>query len=111
MTDTNIKNLPEGEYFTEVGYSQLYPWVATKRTAKTATLAKVVVKKDPDWKPDFIPGGFCAHCTNQSDQTWLFDRIEHTAVTTIRLNNRGQWAHKGVRFIPNRATEFYDYNF
>ena len=72
MTDTNIKNLPEGRnYFTETGYSQSYPWVEVKRTKTTVTLAKVNVKRDPDWKPEILPGGFAGHCTNQHQQTCI----------------------------------------
>jgi len=110
MTKTNIKNLPAGNYFTEIGYSQSYPWVEIKRTAKTVTLAKVLVAKDPEWKPVMHAGGFAAHCSNQHDQTWLFAGIDTTHQTTLRLTKRG-WAHKGVKFVEGRATEFYDYNF
>lgn len=110
MTDTNIKNLPDGQYFTEIGYSQQYPWVVVKRTAKTVTLAKVCVKADPEWKPEIAPGGFCGHCTNQHDQTWLFDKVEATWKKTIRMTKRG-WMSGATRFVEGRAKEFYDYNF
>jgi hypothetical protein len=109
---TNIKNLPAGKYFTEHGYSQSYPWmvIASTPSGKTLTLAKVDVAPDPEWKPDFIPGGFCAHCTNQSDQTWLFDKVDRSHTVTIRKTKKG-WARKGTRFSEDRAVEFYDYNF
>ena len=110
MTSTNIKNLPEGNYFTEIGYSQSYPWVEVARTAKTVRLAKVEVKADPDWKPEIIPGGFCGHCVNQGDQTWVFDKISETNRRIIRMTKKG-WAHHGVRFREGQAREFYDYNF
>ena len=111
MTKTNIKNLPEGHnYFTEWGYSQSYPWVEVSRTAKTVTLAKVNVTKDPDWKPSITPGGFCGHCDNQHEQTWLFAKINPEYKMTVRQTKRG-WAHKGVRFSEGVAREFYDYNF
>lgn len=112
-TDTNIKNLPEGEYFTEIGYSQQYPWTVIKRTAKTVTLAKVVVDTDPEWmaKKEFYPGGFVGHTPNQHAQTWLFKGINPTHTKTIRLNKRGQWKRGETLFIENRAREFYDYNF
>jgi hypothetical protein len=111
MTKTNIKNLPEGHtYFTEWGYSQSYPWVEIKRTAKTVTLAKVEVGPDPEWKPEIIPGGFAGHCTNQHEQTWLFKNIEDRITKTIRLTKRG-WSRKDVRFSEGVAREFYDYNF
>lgn len=113
MLITNIKNLPENRtYFTECGYSQQYPWVEIKRTAKTVTVAKVNVAPDPEWKPEMIPGGFCAHCTNQSKQTWLFDSISEDYTRTIRLNKNGEYRFKSsTKYIEDRAVEFYDYNF
>lgn len=110
MTRTNIKGLPEGRYFTEIGYSQQYPWMELRRTDKTVTLVKVAVQADPDWKPEIIPGGFAGHCTNQSDQTWLFKGIRPTQTMTIRKTKNG-WSRKGVRFVEDRAVEFYDFNF
>lgn len=112
---SNVKNAPEGRYFTEHGYSQVYPWVVTKvsPSGKTITLAHVETKKDPEWKPNFISGGFCAHCDNQHEQTWLFDGISPMRTKTIRLNKKGQWVHKDVTFTesPNGPCYFYDYNF
>ena len=115
---TNVKNLPEGKtYFTEKGYSQQYPWVVVKRTAKTVTLAKVVVKADPEWKPNFVLGGFIGHCDNQHQQTWLFDHIDESRTVTIRqvksryCGEDMMWGHQGVKFYEDRAVEFYDYNF
>jgi len=109
--DTNIKNLPTGlNYFTERGYSQSYPWAEVKRTAKTVTLAKVHVMRDPDWKPEMHVGGFCAHCSNQLEQTWLFDRLDWDYTRTVRATNLG-WSDRGTIFVEGRAVEFYDYNF
>jgi hypothetical protein len=108
--DTNIKNLPEGNYFTEIGYSQQYPWVEVSRTAKTVTVVKVAVKADPAWKPEMVPGGFCAHCTNQWAQTWLFDEVIEGYTKVLRMTKYG-WACKGVKFVEGKAVEFYDYNF
>lgn len=107
---TNIKNLPEGDYFTECGYSQSYVWAVIKRTKHTVTLARVNSIKDPDWKPDFTPGGFAGHCTNQNDQTWIFQHISKTNTKTIRMTKRG-WTFKGTLFKEDLAHEFYDYNF
>jgi hypothetical protein len=84
--------------------------VEIKRTAKTVTLALVQVDRDPDWKPEIIPGGFAGHCTNQHEQTWLFKRFFPKITKTIRLTKKG-WAHKDVRFSEGVDREFYDYNF
>lgn len=108
---TNIKGLPEGRtYFTQYGHSQSYPWVELRRTAKTVTLQKVNVQKDPDWTPNIIPGGFAGHCDNQHEQTWLFKDIDEGYQRTIRLTKNG-WMGNGEKFRENVAREFYDYNF
>lgn len=109
---TNIKNLPKGNYFTEIGYSQSYPWVEVKRTAKTVTLARVNTVIDPEWgsKIEFTPGGFCGHVSNQDDQTWLFGGVDHGRTLVIRKTKSG-WSHKNVRFLEDSAHYFYDYNF
>lgn len=106
---TNIKNLPEGTYFTEVGYTQLYPWKLVKSTPMTATLVRVRVKAD-DWKPEIIVGGFAGHCINQNEQTWEFDGVDMSGTRTIRKTKKG-WSHLGVRFLEDQARYFYDYNF
>lgn len=110
MTMSNIKGLPEGRYFTEIGYSQSYAWKVIKETAKTVTLALVEVNPDPDFEPEFEPGGFCAHCTNQSAQTWLFYRVDMEHQKTIRKTKKG-WSYMGTRFAEHRARHFYDWNF
>ena len=108
--DTNIKNLPEGDYMTELGYSQCYPWKVMRRTAQTAVLQRVKTAPDPDWKPEMHSGGFCAHCSNQGRQTWLYDGLENHQIR-VRLNKHGQFVRRGVRFIAGSCRYFYDYNF
>jgi hypothetical protein len=110
MTTTNIKGLPEGNYFTQCGYSQSYPWVEISRTAKTVKLAKVNVEQDPEWKPEFTVGGYGGHCNNQQHQTWLYKGVEDQFTMTVRATKLG-WSHNGTKFVEGRAQEFYDYNF
>ena len=112
MTSTNIKHLPEGStYWTEYGYSQSYPWVEVKRTAKTVTLARIETEVDPEWKAkiEFHPGGFCGHVSNQHEQTWLYAGLG-TETKTIRLTKNG-WRSGSSRFVQDVAQYFYDYNF
>lgn len=115
---TNIKGLPDltggRMYFTEIGYSQSYPWVEISRSpsGKTVTLAKVHVVPDPEWLKirDYQPGGFCGHVSNQGEQTWLYHGADETRTKTIRKTKLG-WSNSGVRFVEGRAVEFYDYNY
>jgi hypothetical protein len=104
---TNINNLPEGEYVTEHGYSQSYPYVVVKRTAKSITIAEVKVKSG-DWSPEFVVGGFVANCTNQHEQKWEYDGINLAHQKTVRWSNRG-WAKGTIK--EGKAVYFYDYNF
>jgi chromosome condensin MukBEF MukE localization factor len=113
---TNIIGLPEGEYVTESMYTDAHAWVVLGRTAKTLTVAKVLVKRNLDWKPEFIAGGFAGHCVNNSEQTWLFDRIsnETKVLRLVKSRYTGSdmmWGYKGEKFIANGAVEMYDYNF
>lgn len=115
---TNLKGLPEGEYMTETGYSQSYPWkvIGKSPSGKTITLQKVKIARDPEWKAEFVKGGFAGHCTNQHAQTWLYDGLEDITMT-VRLNksrycgSKKLWGNKGTEFIANGAVEHYDYNF
>lgn len=111
MTNTNIKNLPAGEYITEYGHSQSYAYKVIGRSAsgKTLTVAAVYVKLDPEWQENMevYPGGFCAHIANQSEQTWLFDKIAN-CVQKIRVGTKK--AARNWSDIGN-ARHFYDYNF
>lgn len=108
-TNTNIKNLPDGQYVTELGYSQSYPWKVIKTTPKTMTIQRVKTAPDPDWKPEMHVGGFAAHCSNQGRQTWLYDGLDDQ-VRTIRKTKMG-WSLRGTQYIEDRARYFYDYNF
>lgn len=114
---TNIKGLPEGEYVTETGYSETYAWQVVSKTAKTMTIRPVRVSSDPEWKPEIIAGGFAGHCTNQSEQTWMFDGFEDfTAVVRLKKSryygSDKLWGSaQGSEFIANGARRKHDYNF
>jgi hypothetical protein len=115
LSYTNIKGLPvDGNYFTEQLWSDAHPWVEVKRTAKTVTVAKVEVEKDPEWiakfQKEFIVGGFVGHSPNQGEQTWLFKKVDPTITKKLFATKKG-WAYHGTKFAEGKAVEFYDYNF
>jgi hypothetical protein len=113
---TNVIGLPEGEYLTETMYSDTTPWVVVSRTASTITVAPVQTKRDPNWQPNIIPGGFAGHCTNQDEQTWLYDGVGEGRLTLRLVKSRYYgsdklWGCKSRQFIANGAVRKYDYNF
>lgn len=110
----NVKNAPEAFYFKRHGYSQTYPYVLVKKSesGKTATLKQVRTANDPDWKPEFHVGGFAGHCSNQSDQTWLYNGLDDYEIK-VRKNKDGIWVRHGEKYTEdyNGPTYYYDYNF
>ena len=83
-----------------------------KVTKRSITIQRDKAIRDPNFKPEFIPGGFAAHCTNQDEQSYTYERDENGALTTLR------WSKKYNRYgTPGNPTaskgrhEFYDYNF
>lgn len=115
---SNIRGLPEGEYVSECGYSQQYPWkvVSKSPSGKSMVLQAVEVERHPDWKPVIHAGGFAGHCSNQSDQFWQYKGLSdrQMRVRLVKSPYHGSdvmWGHKGVGFIANGAVYFYDYNF
>lgn len=103
---TNIKNIPEGEYLTEICGSDAYPWAVVGRTAKTITVREVLTAPDPCCKePAFLHA-----------QTWLYAGLGKRTVT-LRLvkspyrHSDKLWGHKEQKFIADGARHHYDYDF
>lgn len=113
---TNVKGLPEGEYLTETLWTDTTPYKVIARTDTTLTLQEVRVERDPEFKPNFIKGGFAGHCTNQDEQTWLYaglgdDIVKVRLVKSRYCGSDKLWGSKGREFIANGANRKYDYNF
>jgi hypothetical protein len=71
------------------------PWTATK---------------DPNFKPEFIPGGFSAHCLNQNEQSWIYKKDE--GAEPIRMRISQSFFSQSPRYnIADEPYEYYDYNF
>jgi hypothetical protein len=101
-------------YANHVGYTDIDPFeIVRKVSDKTLEIREMKAKLDPSWKPEFIPGGFSAHCTNQREQRWLIEPEPEAPIIRIRLSKSKGWqdAH-GRRFeLSDRPVRFYDYNF
>lgn len=113
---TNIKGLPEGEYVSGHLHSDMNAYRVERKTKTTMTVRRVEVARDPEWKPEMHAGGFAAHCSNNAEQTWLFDGFADTTLT-IRLRksryagSEKLYAGGGREFLINGARHFHDYNF
>ena len=92
-------------------YSDAEAYTIIKRTAKTLTLQRDIATLDPNFKPKFIEGGFCARCVNQNEQTYTYERDRGGRVITVRWSDKhGAFMYLGKVVTAGRH-EFYDYNF
>ena len=101
-----------GDGVTVTYWTDANAYTVIKRTAKTLTLQRDKAILDKNFKPDFIPGGFCAHCTNQNEQSYEYEKDENGEIVTAYWSEakRGFYVDKSLRLIKGRH-EFYDYNF
>lgn len=105
---------PEYKYANHIGWSDVNPFeIVRVVSAKCLEVREMKAERDPDWKPEFIPGGFAGHCVNQHEQRWNIEPDPEALVYRIRLHKNGWWKDaNGNRFVLSEAPrKFYDYNF
>lgn len=107
-------NVQVGDGVTICLYSDRNAGTVIKRTAKSITVQRDIATLDPNFKPEFVVGGFAGHCTNQNEQTYTYERDEEGSIETFRWSDKyGRYCGGGDQTIKiiNGRHEFYDYNF
>ena len=104
------------EYCNLHGYSDVDPYEIIKITpsGKTMHVRAMSAERHPDWKPEFVSGGFTAHCTNNNSQrkAWIIKSDPEGQVMTVRLQKDGSWkSAMGRHALSTEAAKKYDYNF
>lgn len=108
------REIEVGDGVTYQLYTDSYACTVIKRTPKTITIQRDKATLSPDFKPKFIPGGFSAHCTNNEEQSYTYERDPNGDIYVCH------WSEKEGRFrsgsdgsfkIRRGRHEFYDYNF
>jgi chorismate synthase len=107
---TAIEDVVIGMGATRHGYSDSEPFEVIAKTAKTVTVRAMKATLDVGFEPKFHVGGFCANCSNQSEQTYAMESDEGGTVDVIRFAKKG-WAGKFGEYTIGAASKFYDYNF
>lgn len=83
-----------------------------KKTAMTVTVRRDKATLDPNFKPEWIPGGFAAHCINQENQTYTYEEDPDGKIYTFRWSRKyGSYGTPGNFQLTKGRREFYDYNF
>jgi hypothetical protein len=89
--------------------AQAWTVIAVSPSGRTITLQGDTATLDPDFTPDFHPGGFAGHVSNSHDQSYSYARDPDGPVRQARLTVRG-WSANGTPVSKGRRA-FYDYNF
>lgn len=114
-----------GDGVTVSVWTDCEAYTIIKRTATTMTLQEDKATMSPNFKPEFVAGGFAGHCVNQGDQTYTYeaDPAGPTIKVSLRRwtdeegNERRLWKkvgtgkfERGGNVYPGRS-KFHDYNF
>jgi hypothetical protein len=95
-------------------WSDSHACTVIARTATTLTIQRDKATLDPNFKPEWIPGGFAGHCTNQDEQTYTYEADPNGEIYKCRWSEkygRFQSGSDGSMKITLGRREFYDYNF
>jgi hypothetical protein len=100
-----------GDGVTYYAYSDRDPHTVIARTKSTLTIQEDKCDKDPNWKAQWVPGGFSAVCTNIESQKWIITPDTNGKVMKVYWSNaNGNWKCKGANVYEGRY-KYYDYNF
>ena len=93
-------------------YSDSKAFRITRMTpsGKTAYVRRVQATKDPEWKPETVPGGFAGHTTNNREQRWVYGDLVGPEIA-VRQTKKGWRSKLGNHSLSEEPFEFYDYNF
>lgn len=109
LTPATIK---VGDGVTIKYWSDRHAATVIKVTNCTVTVQRDKATLDPNFKPEWIAGGFAGHCTNQDEQTYTYERDPKGEIKTFRWSNRyGRYGQPNDLQLFKGRHEFYDYNF
>lgn len=106
------ENIQVGDGVTVHLWSDAYACTVIKKTANTLTLRRDKAILDPDFKPEFVPGGFGGFCMNNTQQTYSYEPDPEASIY------KAYWRPSQHRYVVNKSMlvtygrrEFFDYNF
>lgn len=95
-------------------WSDSHACTVIARTKTTLTIQRDKAILDPNFKPEWVAGGFAGHCTNQDEQEYTYERNPNGEIIKCRWSEkygRFQTGSDGSMKISRGRHEFYDYNF
>ena len=111
------RNKPIRAFCNYIMYSDVKPFeVVERRTDNKVMIRMMDAERRADWKPEFIPGGFFGHCTNNDDQrnAWDIKSNEANPLIAVRWSN-AKWgwfdSHGGRYSMEDAPRKKHDFNF
>ena len=95
-------------------WSDAHACTVIAKTKTTITIQRDKATIDPNFKPEWVAGGFAGHCTNQNEQSYTYERDPNGMIYKCRWSEkygRFQTGGDGSMKITRGRREFYDYNF
>ena len=100
-----------GDGMTVCYYTDRNAYTVIARTPCSLTLRRDKAILSPDFKPDFVVGGFAGTVVNQDEQSYTYEEDPDGRVIKAHWSKRKNgWYWDGLHLIAGRH-EFYDYNF
>lgn len=103
-----------GDHCHVAHYSDVSPCTIIKRTKSTITIRYDKATRKESWKPEWVVGGFSAHCVNNDNQedAWDIEEDENGEVEVFRWSKRLNCYKNALdeKLFPEWA-KHYDYNF
>lgn len=106
------RNVAPGDGVTVNYWTDSHACTVLKRTANTLTIQRDKAILSPDFRPDFVPGGFSGTVINQNEQSYTYEPDPDGQIMKAYWSDRkgGWYVDKCLRLSFGRH-EFYDYNF
>lgn len=111
LTDEWYHEMDVGDHANVKMYTDVDPVTIIKKTATTLTVRYDKARRDPNWKPEWVEGGFSAVCLNDDKQKWIIEPDLDGRVETFRWHkNEHCYMNNGCKLRPG-WNKYYDYNF
>lgn len=109
LTPDTVKT---GDGVTVNYWSDRHAATVIKITPKTVMVQRDKAVLNPNFHPEFIPGGFAAHCINQCEQDYTYEPDQNGEILTFHWSDKYQrYGQPGNLTLSKWRHEFYDYNF
>lgn len=106
------ENVVPGDGVTVHYWTDAHACTVIGRTKNKLVLQQDRAILDPNFKPDFSPGGFAGTVINQDEQSYTYERNPEGRIYEAYWSHsrKGWYADKSLHVTFGRH-EFYDYNF